>query len=163
MCILGPDLAAEANEASAEGKVSRLGFVFDPQVRASALASAKKNENATSGDGAVPAGVVRLPRYVVTEQLLRLKPEELLTPDGRLETAKKRYLNRGYQKTLGQLAAVAGLLANPLGGWAPNAPEAMALYADDEQKRRDGEMSDLNELVSLHRELSAPAPKKAKK
>jgi hypothetical protein len=119
----------------------------------------------TGVSDAPPVGILRLSKYVVTDERVRLEEREMLTSKGRLEVAKPRYLTPMYQKTLGPLIAVATLLANPLRGWTPNAPEAMALYEDDEQKRRNTEIKDLMDLAtpSASLEKKPPAKKKPKK
>ena len=59
---------------------------------------------------------------------------------------------------MGPLAAVAGLLVNPLGGWNPNGAEAMALYEDNRAKQRNlrvNELTALGELADLAKKLKA--------
>jgi hypothetical protein len=104
-----------------------------------------------------PPGVVRLPKYVVREKGVALTEYELLTPSGRVEVAEKRYLSPMYRKTIGPLAALVSLVNNPLGGWSPNAPEAMALYEQDEAIRRNHEIEGLMDLAQLA-EAAKPAP-----
>jgi hypothetical protein len=133
-------------EAKQSGRAARLGFKYDPQAHAAA--ATKKGGTALDLEPAEP-GVVRLPKYEVVERPLVFTEDEMLTPQGRVDLAKKRYLAPIYQKTLGPLAAVAGLLANPLGGWNANTPEALALYYDDDMKRRNAEMRDLEDVAGL--------------
>lgn len=138
-----------AAEAQNE-RTARLGFSYDRQAHEAAVAA---EQNKESLDLEPPAdGVIRLRRYRVIEQRLKLEEHRLLTPKGRVEIAKKRYLAPMYQKTLGPLAAVASFLNNPLGGWNPNAPEALALYEDDENLRRRNELKDLSEIADLARD-----------
>jgi hypothetical protein len=119
----------------ADNKIARLGFTFDP--KAHEQAGAKENSDS---EIQTDNNVLRLPKYQVTGKRLPFNEREILTPKGRLVLAKKTYLTPAYQKTLGPLSALAGFLANPLGGWQPNDPEAMALYEDVQQKRRNTEM-----------------------
>lgn len=154
--------AVQAAHAS-DKKLERLGFSFDQQTHDAAVAAAAARERADIGaSDAPPPGVVRLPKYTLTERVL-LEERRTLTAKGRLEVAEKRYLTPMYQKTLGPLTAVASFLNNPImGGWAPNAPEAMALYEDGEQKRRNGEMKDLTDLAALNASLDRKPPAKQK-
>lgn len=134
-------------EETQNGRTARLGFRFDQQARDAAIAAEKKS--GVLEDLPADADVIRLPKYQVTEQRIPLEEHELLTPQGRLDVAKKRYLTPLYQKTLGPLAAVASLLNNPLGGWNPNGPEAMALYEDNENLRRRNRINELSEIAGL--------------
>ncbi len=97
----------------------------------------------------LPAGVERLPRYVVKEKPVPLADRALLTPKGRDAVAQQRYLSPLYQKTLGPLAALASLIYDPLRGYRPNSAEASALYEQDEAIRRASEETDLRELATL--------------
>lgn len=155
--------AAQAADAP-DKKLERLGFSFDQQTHDAAIAAAAARERMDIGTSdAPPPGVVRLPKYTLTERV-DLEERRMLTPKGRLEVAEKRYLTPIYQKTLGPLSAVASFLNNPImGGWAPNAPEAMALYEDGEQKRRNAEMRDLTDLAALNATLEKPAAKQKSK
>jgi len=125
----------------------KLGFHFDQEAHDAALK--KQATNGSVDSEPVPPGVVRLPRYVVRDKAVPLADHDVLTPKGRDEVAKKRYLSPLYQKTFGPLAAIAGLIMNPLGGWNPNSPEAGAFYEQDEDRRRSSEESDLRELAAL--------------
>lgn len=129
---------------------TRLGFSFDQKAH-DARVAAKERERKGAGFANEPLDpdVVRLPNYDVREQPIELEDDETLTAKGRLEVAKKRHLTPMYQKTFGPLSAVLGLLNNPLGGWNPNGPEAMALYEDAAQKRRNARMSELQDLAEL--------------
>lgn len=136
-------------------KISRLGFAFDQKAHDAAVAA---EQNATAGgtlDGEpLPPGVVRLPRYIVEDQRVPIDdPDKLLTPRGRVAVAKKRHLTPMYQKTFGPLSAVLALLNNPLAGWTPNTPEAMALFWDQKQKERNQRMSELQGLSGLSEQL----------
>lgn len=152
-------------ETPAGDKLARLGFSYDPQVHAAAVA---KQAAGLLDTDPPPPGVVRLPKHRVISRSLPLNERDLLTPQGRIEVAKQRYLAPIYQKTLGPLAAVVSLLNNPLGGWNPNAPEAMALYEDDDQLRRRREVQDLSDLAALadaarkNRDAARPPPAKPK-
>lgn len=145
-------VSVRADATKPAGRAARLGFTYDPTVRAAAQAEEKR---ATLELGPAEPGVVRLPNYEVVERPLIFTEDELLTPQGRVDLAKKRYLAPIYQKTIGPIAAVAGLLANPLGGWRPNSPEALALYYDDDMKRRNGEMRDLVGVARLAEDAKA--------
>ncbi len=143
---------ADAAEENASG---RLGFSFDPGYREKAEAEDKaKLEAKRLGAIGTTEGILLLPKLQVEEDRVRIPEHELLTRYGRRELAKQRYLNPGYQKTLGRLAAVAALLANPLGGWNPNNAEASVLYEQDEDLRRRMEMDDLESLQRLPRRTS---------
>lgn len=145
-------VGARAEESKPAGRAARLGFSYDPRVRAAALAEQKGK---TLELGPTEPGVVRLPKYEVVERPLVFTEDEMLTEQGRVELAKKRYLSPIYQKTIGPLAAVAALLAAPLGGWQPNSPEALALYYEDDTKRRRAEMSGLEDVARLAEEAKA--------
>jgi hypothetical protein len=147
-----------AAEAQPE-KLSRLGFKFDQRVHDDAVAARRQ---ATLDDVPAEPDVVRLPRYMVTEEPVPLEERELLTPKGRIDVATKRYISPIYGKTLGPLTAVASFLNNPLGGWSANTPEAMSLYADDEWKRRNARTTELNELAKLAEKVKRPAAKREK-
>ncbi|HWL14122.1 MAG TPA: hypothetical protein VNR00_00875 [Opitutus sp.] len=163
LTLIGATLGLPVRAADEEQSpsIARLGFKFDQQAHDAAVAAEEKRRADLFGDA--PPGVVRLPRYQVTEKGVPLTDDEMLTPKGKLEYAKKRYLAPLYQKTLGPLAAIATLLNNPLGGWAPNAPEAMALYEDEKQKQRNTRMGELTEIAALAERLKAleKAPPKA--
>jgi hypothetical protein len=129
-----------------EQKLTRLGFAFDQHAHEVAVATT----GVEPGPGKRGTGdVILLPKYYVSEKRLPFTDHEILTPQGRLELAKKTYLSPVYQKTFGPLSAVLSLLNNPLGGWHPNGPEAMALYDDAEQMRRNKEMKELVRLDTL--------------
>jgi hypothetical protein len=132
---------------SSDEKLTRLGFTFDPHAHDAAVAAA--GASATADSDAPPIGVLRLPKYVVTDDRVRLDAHEILTPKARVEFAEQRFLSPMYQKTLGPLIAVASLLANLKDGWAVNSREALALYEDDAQKRRNTEMKDLTDLAAM--------------
>lgn len=108
------------------------------------------------------ADVLRLPNYRVTEDRVDLEEHRVLTPRGRVELAKKRYLAPMYQKTAGHLMALPSFLNNPLGGWSPNAPEAMAIYNDFENLRRKKEMAELTELARFADKATNPKAKKVR-
>jgi hypothetical protein len=135
-------------EKPRDDSASRLGFRFDRQAREAALAKAKAESDALFAE-APDSDVVRLPKYLVTEDPVLLEEHEVLTPKGKIAVAEKRYLAPMYKKTVGPLMAIASFLNNPLGGWSPNAPEAMAIYEDFEAKRRRNRISELTELAEL--------------
>ena len=139
--------------------VSHLGFTYDPKIHVAAEAAAAAKAAAEPGEGTASAdGVLHLPKYVVAKKRQELVGRELLSDKGRLELAKQRYISPVYAKTLGPLAALAGFLANPLGGIVANNAEAMALYEDDERKRRNLEAADLDSLVKLSDQLKSIVP-----
>lgn len=158
--------SASADE-TADSKASRLGFRFDPQAHASAK-DGKTEPTSPLDSEPLPPGVVRLPKHVVIGQRVPLEPDEMLTPEGRVEVAKKRHLSPLYRVTFGPLSAVLSFLNNPLGGFRPNTPEAMALYEQDQQLRRNARADELNELAELADRAKAdaaeaPARPRAKK
>jgi hypothetical protein len=126
-------------------KFARLGFAFDQHAHDEAVAAASADppagENGNAGTSS--DDVLQLPKYTVTGKRVPFKEREVLSPKGRLDLAKKTYLTPAYQKTFGLVEAVASLFMNPMGGWQPNNPEAMALYEDTEQMRRNTEMKEL--------------------
>lgn len=135
-------------ESSANETANRLGFHFDQKAHDAAVA-ARTKEGSAFLNVPVDPDVIRLPKYTVKDKKVWMTEGDMLTPQGKLEIAKKRYLSPVYQKTLGPLAAVAGLIHNVLGGWNPNGPEAMAIYEDNEALRRRNELADLAELAQL--------------
>ncbi len=146
------EVSAPAPRAEDGGASSRLGIVFDPGYREKAQAEDKAAlEARTLGAIGTTEGILLLPKFHVEEERVRIPEHELLTRYGRRELAKQKYLAPGYQKTLGRLAAVAALLANPLGGWNPNNAEASVLYEQDEAIRRREELSELEDLQRLPR------------
>lgn len=144
---IGPIRAGEP----AEDKVAQLRFTFDPHAQETAVAAGKAAFTDEQPTGEFTADdVLHLRKMIVTERRQQLIERDLLTPKGRLDLAKKRYLAPAYQKTLGPLSQVAAYYFNflaILGGWHPNDGEAMALYEDDAQKRRNTEMTDLISLA----------------
>lgn len=142
-------------EVPRDEKRSRLGFKFDQQVHDAAVAARARRMI----DAPPDADVIRMPKYTVTEQRIPLEEHELLTPEGKLAVAKERYLNPAYQKTLGPVMAIATFLNNPLGGWSPNAPEAMAIYEDFEMRRRNRRLAELTKFVQAVERAKAPVVK----
>lgn len=145
-----PLLFAENNDS----KASRLGFKFEQAAHDAAVAADRAR--AAASEDPVPPGVVRLPRYAVTTKAV--PPEDrMLTPKGRIALAERRYETDFYRAAIGPVEALASLINNPLGGWSPNAPEALALYEDEERLRRANEMSDLLGLADLADSVKRPA------
>ena len=143
--------AIRAGEA-VEDKVARLRIAFDPHPRATAVAGDRPAfaDGPSSGEFAAD-DVLHLQKMVVAARRQQLIERDLLTPSGKLDLARQLYLTPVYQKTLGPLSQVAAYYFDFLaifGGWHPNDAEAMALYEDDAQKRRNTEMA---ELISLDR------------
>jgi len=139
-------------------KTARLGFAFDPLGNDAAVTAPVANgEGETLGPGTLADGVIRLPKYIVTGERMPFTARELLTPEGRIAIAKKRYTSAVYQKTFGPLSNIYALIYNPQGGWNPNTPEAMALYEDAEQMRRNQEMKELMRLDALTEKKTKPA------
>jgi hypothetical protein len=136
---------------TAEDKVARLRFAFDPHVGETEVVAGKPALADEQPAGEFTADdVLHLRTMIVTERRQQLIERDLLTPKGLLDLAKKRYLTPVYQKTLGPLSQVAAYYFNFLaifGGWHPNDGEAMALYEDDAQKRRNTEMTELINLA----------------
>ena len=144
-CVgLGMLHAAEETEQ----KTVRLGFVFDQQAHDAAIAR-RQAEQEKHDASAQADDVIHLPKYYIIEERSPFTTREILTPEGRVAIANKRHISPVYRRTLGPLSAIASLLANPLGGWRPNDPEAMALYEDDERLRRAKETKDLMRLDAL--------------
>jgi hypothetical protein len=137
----------------AEDRVARLRFTFDPQARETAVAAGKAALADEPPAGEFTADdVLHLRKMIVTGSRPQLIERDLLTPKGRLDLAKKVYLTPVYEKTFGPLSQLAAYYTDFLaifGGWHPNDGEAMALYEDDAQKRRNTEMADLMNLVRL--------------
>ena len=156
ICSL-PLISASAEDVRKDN-AARLGFRFDQQVHDAAVAK-QKDRDAIFAAEPSDADAVRLPRYTVTEDRLNLDERDVLTPKGELDLAKKRYLKPIYQKTLGPLMAIPGFLHNPLGGFKPNAPEAMAIYEDFETLRRKNRMKELTELSELAERAKSPKTK----
>lgn len=150
-----------AAEAQNE-KLSRLGFKFDQRAHDDAVAARQRAGGSAMGDERADPDVLRLPRYTVTEQRSNIEERELLTRRGRIDVATKRYISPVYGRTLGPLTAVASFLNNPLGGWSANTPEAMALYEDDEQKRRNARAKELNDLAGFAEKVKRRAEKNEK-
>jgi hypothetical protein len=125
----------------------RLGFRFEAKAHDAAVA-ADSGSNSLAAEPP-PAGVVRLPRHVVLGERVPFEGDDLLTPEGRIQVAKKRHLSPLYQMTFGPVAAVLSFLNDPLAGWHPNTPEAMALYQQAEQRRRSLREADLADLAAL--------------
>jgi len=124
-------------------RVSRLGFAFDQQAHDQAVAAANAApapEDGRSDD------LLHLAKLVVTEKRTVLTPGNTRKT---LELAKKTYLSPVYEKTLGPIAAIAAFLTNPLGGFHANDIEAMTLYENEQQKRRNTEMADLQAMAAL--------------
>jgi hypothetical protein len=136
-------------EAPASSAASRLGIHFDQKAHDAAVAA--KKEASEGGFSTEPhdPDVIRLPKYVVTDERFPLEEYELLTPKGRVAVAEKRYLAPIYQKTVGPLMAIATFLNDPLGGWRPNSPEALAIYEDFENVRRRERTKELTGLATL--------------
>jgi len=154
---LGTLCAAE----EADPKLARLGFAFDQRAHEAAVAAANADQESEKHG---PGDVIRLPKYFVTEKRLPFTEREIQTPKGRLELAKKTYLSPVYQKTFGPLSNIYALFYNPLGGWHPNDPEAMALYQDADQMRRNQEMEALMRLDALQdKTAGGPAPEESTK
>lgn len=138
---------AQPPAAAQSTRVARLGFAFAPPAGDAARTGAQPSA-ALDLEPADP-DVVRLPKYEVKERPIVLSEDELLTPEGRVALAKERYLTPMYRKVFGPLAAVASLLNNPLGGWNPNGPEALAIYYDNLNYTRRKELEDLAGIATL--------------
>jgi hypothetical protein len=147
--ILTVGWAGAAGEA--DSTVGHLGFKYDPRVHEAAAAADRAAQDRPAA--ATTDDLLQLPKVVVTGKKQPLLARELLSPKGKLELANTTYISPVYAKTIGPLAAILGLLANPLGGWNANNPEAMALYEDDQQKRRNTEAQELSDLAKLSDQL----------
>ena len=142
---------------TADDRVARLNIAFDPKAREAADAAGPVASTGEQPTGEQPTGeftlddMLHLRTVVVTARRQPMIERDLLTPAGRLDLAKKRYLTPVYQRTFGPLSQVAAYYFDflaTLGGWHPNDAEAMVLYEDDAQKRRNTEMA---ELINLDR------------
>lgn len=146
-----------------ETRNEQLGFKFDPQAHKAAV---DKNSNLTIGtsleeiEAASPDdNILHLAKVVVTGKRIPFNARDVMTPSGRLDFAKKTYLTPAYEKTFGPLGQLASYYFNflsVLGGWHPNDAEALALYADADQKRRNTEMNSLLEVAAFGRTVSNP-------
>ncbi|HWA87381.1 MAG TPA: hypothetical protein VG710_14230 [Opitutus sp.] len=143
-----------------ENRASRLGFKFDQQAHDATVAAEHKRAESAS---ATPPGVVRLPTFVVKQKNLTDHAHEFLTERGRIALAEEHTETPMYRAVIGPIEAVASLVHNVLGGWNPNAPEAVALEADYEQRRRNREMNDLLDLAALADEASRAAAQQKSK
>lgn len=156
---VSPTEPSQPSAPEVKNSAVRLGFRFDQRAHD---AAARTERGASIFLDPPDADVLRLPNYQVTEDRVDLREHRVLTPRGRVELAKKRYLAPAYQKTLGQVMALPTFLNNPLGGWSPNAPEAMAIYHDFETLRRKKEMVELTELARFAEEGKTPRAQKAR-
>jgi hypothetical protein len=96
------------------------------------------------------SAVLVLPNFDVQNSRIDLTERDVLTQKELLARAKTRYLNPAYQKTMGQLSAALGMLANIPSifyGWHPNDAEASVLFADDEKLRQIRESFDLIDVI----------------
>ncbi len=122
--------------------VARLGFAFDQKAHDAAVAASAASARP---DGASD-DLLHLAKLVVTEKRAPLTANNTLKT---LELAKKTYLSPVYEKTLGPLAAVAAFLHDPKSGFQANNVEAMTLYENEQQKRRNEKMADLQAMAAL--------------
>jgi hypothetical protein len=85
-------------------------------------------------------GIIRLPKYVVTEKPPPMLTERAVyTKSGLADLAKKRYLTEGYRAFNG--------FTLPLFGISPEA-QAMAMYEEDERLRNMAALTDDARMVS---------------
>lgn len=160
MGIAPANAADPPAEPDSAPRSARLGFKFDAAAHAAAVDSRSGADRLV--EAPPPPGVVRLPRHVVIGERVPLEGDELLTPEGRVEVAKKRHLTPLYRVTFGPLSAVLTLLNNPLMGWHPNAPEAMAFYEQAAQQRRsqmEADLAGIAELADEAKRIKAAAKK----
>ena len=147
----GLSAAVYGAEETADKNV-HLGFKFDPKVHDAAVAAASRGAPNDNQEPVSSANeVLHLEKIVVTGKV-PLNSRDVLTPKGRLDFAKKTYLTPAYEKTFGPLGTLASYYFDFLavfGGWHPNDADAMALYNDADQKRRNTEMKDLEDLAAL--------------
>ncbi len=83
---------------------------------------------------------------------VKFKEHDILTGKGRLALAEKQQLTPLYRVTFGPLSQLAAYYfdwTSILGGWHPNQVEAMVLYRQEEDLRRQREMDDLIRLETL--------------
>lgn len=136
-----------------EDKRAHLGFKFDPTVHEAAVAAAKAGGPNDNEELDSPAkDVLHLEKVIVNGKSVPFNSRDVLTPKGKLELAKKTYLTPAYEKTFGPLGTLASYYFNffaIFGGWHPNDADAMVLYNDAEQKRRNAEISELEALAAL--------------
>lgn len=146
-----------------EKKNERLGFKFDPRTQVAALDNTGKlttEKSLADIEAAASADdMLHLSKVIVTGKRIPFNARDVLTPAGRLDFAKKTYLTPAYEKTFGPLGAMASYYFNfqaIFGGWRPNDADAVALYADADQKRRNIEMNSLLEATAFGRPVSNP-------
>lgn len=144
-----------------EKKNERLGFKFDPQAHEAAVDGTGKvtaGKSLEDLEAASPSGdILHLSKVIVTGKRIPFNARDVLTPAGRLDLAKKTYLTPAYEKTFGPLGTLASYYFNFMaifGGWHPNDADALALYADADQKRRNVEMNSLLEVAAFGRPIS---------
>jgi hypothetical protein len=124
-----PALAAHLSAMPAE----KLGVAFSPSFQADAAS----------------ADLFVLPKFEVRESPIGLTERDVTSSKRLLAQAKTRYLHPMYQKTLGQLSAAVGMLANLpsiLNGWHPNDAEATVLFQEDERLRHINESKEWIDL-----------------
>ena len=145
----------------AEKKNERLGFRFDPQAREAAVDTTGKvpaGKSSEDLEATSPADdTLHLSKVVVTGKRIPFNARDGLTPAGRLDFAKKTHLTPAYEKTFGPLGTLASYYFNFMAifsGWHPNDADALALYADADQKRRNIEMNSLLEVAAFGRPVS---------
>ena len=146
-----PAAGSTAPENHAQQSINRLGIKFS-----SNLSDEKSTSTAPQLSGLDPVeaslDMTKLEPFVVTGPRVKLTERELLTKKGTLALARKTQLTPLYQVTFGPLSQVGTYYFNwmtILGGWHPNNAEAMALYRQEEEVRRDKEMNELTKLESL--------------
>lgn len=163
-----PAAGSSASENHRHQSVDRLGIKFNPNPQD------EKNSPAVPRLAAIdPADasldVTKLEPFIVKGPRVKITERELLTKKGTLALARKTQLTPLYEVTFGPLSQVGSYYFNwltILGGWNPNNAEAMTLYRQEEEVRRDKEMSDLMRLesfqeVDLEKSLQKPKPQMA--
>jgi len=145
-----PGAAPGADEAppGPSRTAERLGVKFDPSPPAKPPELAPKSPSVVLEDPA-DLPLVVMPRVEVVERRGPLTPDDVLTPSGRLDLAKKRYLSPTYRAVFGPLTQLGAYYLNflsLLGGWHPNDAEAATLRAQD---RRIEMMSDVDEMIRV--------------
>ena len=140
LLLISPLIAGadEPASSSAQAKANRIKLSF--------TAFAPAPQPTTDGP------VIVLPKFEVHDTRVRLSERDVMSSQALLAEAKERYLTSVYQKTIGQVSAALGLIANLpsiLGGWHPNDAEATVLFSQDERLRRIRNTNDLLELVEI--------------
>jgi hypothetical protein len=147
---------ADSGEAKMDppiASISRLGFSFETPSR--------KIENLHPSIFAYdPIGpILVLPTMRVAAKRVDLSKTEVLSNEGRVQFAVRKYTTPLYRVTFGPLSQIATYYFNfltILNGWHPNEAEAMTLYLEDDRIRILSEADNLIWLESIDRKKELP-------